>query len=215
VEAVAKAESLGRWPANLIHDGSDEVLDAFPNAPGQCADVKYDAGERKTQSVYGAMKRGHEPSAERTYEENGSTNFAMKPGARRLDSGSAARFFYCAKTSKAERELGCENIVLTPLAYGNQAQAEVKRGNTEHTGKSGINTVKMRSNNHPTVKPIALMRYLCRLVTPPGGVILDPFTGSGSTGLAAIREGFDFIGIELSADYVQIAKARILAEMLS
>jgi len=166
----------GRWPANLVHDGSDEVIDVFPNAPGQCADVKYDAGERKTQNVYGAMKRGHEPSAERAYKENGSTNFAMKPGARRLDSGSAARFFYTAKPSKAERGEG---------------------------------------NSHPTVKPIALMRYLCRLVTPPGGVILDPFTGSGSTGVAAMREGFDFIGIELSPEYVAIARNRILKEMLS
>jgi hypothetical protein len=166
----------GRWPANLIHDGSEEVLVAFPQAPGQCADVKYDSSERKTQNVYGAMKRGHEPSAERTYEEKGSTNFAMKPGARRLDQGSAARFFYCAKPSKAERGEG---------------------------------------NVHPTVKPIALMRYLCRLVTPPGGVVLDPFTGSGSTCVAAIREGFDFIGIELNAEYVAIARNRILKEMLS
>ena len=166
----------GRWPANLIHDGGDEVLEAFPNAPGQCADVKYDTNERKTQSVYGAMKRGHEPSAERTYEENGSTNFAMKPGARRLDQGSAVRFFYCAKTSKAERGEG---------------------------------------NTHPTVKPLALMRYLCRLVTPPRGIVLDPFMGSGSTGVAAIKEGFEFIGIELNPDYIAMANNRILKELLS
>jgi site-specific DNA-methyltransferase (adenine-specific) len=102
-----------------------------------------------------------------------------------------------------------------PLAYGNQAQAEVKRGNLEHSGKSGINTVKMRGNNHPTVKPLALMRYLCRLVTPPGGVVLDPFTGSGSTGVAAMREGFGFIGIELKPEYASIANARLLAEVLS
>jgi site-specific DNA-methyltransferase (adenine-specific) len=131
------------------------------------------------------------------------------------DSGSAARFFYCAKTSKAERELGCEDLTLVPLAYSCQAQAEVKRGNTEHAGNSGINTVKMRGNNHPTVKPLALMRYLCRLVTPPGGVVLDPFTGSGSTGVAAFKEGFSFIGIELNPEYVVIANARLLAEVLS
>ena len=172
---VVVPSQLGRWPANVIHDGSEEVLAAFPNAPGQCADVKYDAEERKTQNIYGAMKRGHEPSAKRTYEEEGSTNFAMKPGARRLDQGSAARFFYCAKTSKAERG---------------------------------------ESNSHPTVKPIALMRYLCKLVTPPGGVILDPFMGSGSTGLAAIREGFEFIGIELNPDYIKMANNRLLAEIL-
>lgn len=186
----------GRWPANLIHDGSEEALVGFPDSKGQQGDVRGDEPSGVTKDIYG--------------------KFAGRvPAPARNDSGSAARFFYCAKTSKAERELGCENIALTPLAYGNQAQAEVKRGNTEHTGKSGINTVKMRGNNHPTVKPSALMRYLCRLVTPPGGVVLDPFTGSGSTGLAAIREGFDFIGIELSTDYVKIAEARILAEMLS
>jgi len=212
---IRPGEALGRWPANLIHDGSDEVLDTFPSAPGQCADVKYDADECKTQNVYGAMKRGCEPSAKRTYEKNGSTNFAMKPGARRLDSGSAARFFYTAKTSKAEREAGCEDLTLVPLAYGNQAQAEVKRGNTEHAGKSGINTVKMRGNNHPTVKPQSLMRYLCRLVTPLGGVVLDPFMGSGSTGLAAIHEGFSFIGVEINESYVAIARARLIAEVLS
>jgi len=102
-----------------------------------------------------------------------------------------------------------------PLAYGNQAQAEVKRGNTEHAGKSGINTVKMRGNNHPTVKPQSLMRYLCRLVTPLGGVVLDPFMGSGSTGLAAIHEGFSFIGVEINESYVAIARARLIAEVLS
>jgi site-specific DNA-methyltransferase (adenine-specific) len=215
--------SIGRWPANLIHDGSDEVLDAFPQAPGQQGDLKETGRDWPSSGRFGAMgpphahkaRRDGEPSADRRYTEEGSTNFAALPGQRRFDAGSAARFFYCAKTSKAERELGCEDLTLVALAYGNQAQAEVKRGNTEHTGKSGINTVKMRGNNHPTVKPLALMQYLCRLVTPPGGVVLDPFTGSGSTGLAAMREGFDFIGIELNPDYIKIARARLLKEMLS
>ena len=88
----------------------------------------------------------------------------------KADSGSAARFFYCAKTSKRERGEG---------------------------------------NNHPTVKPIALMRYLCRLVTPPSGTVLDPFMGSGSTGIAAGAEGFNFVGIELDPDYFAIAEQRI------
>lgn len=106
----------GRWPANLIHDGSDEPTELF---------------------------------------------------------GAAARFFYCAKTSKKDRGEG---------------------------------------NIHPTVKPTDLMAYLCRLVTPPGGVVLDPFMGSGSTGKAAVREGFRFIGIEMDADYLAIAEARIAHE---
>ena len=89
------------------------------------------------------------------------------------DSGSAARFFYCAKASKKDRGEG---------------------------------------NNHPTVKPTELMAYLCRLVTPPGGIVLDPFMGSGSTGKAAMREGFHFMGIEMDPEYLAIAEARIKHE---
>ena len=164
-------EDVGRWPANLLHDGSEEVIDAFPVAPGQIADASSNSEKRKTQNVYGAMKRGgHEASAERRYTTNGSTNFAAKPGARRGDTGSAARFFYCAKASKIDRGDG---------------------------------------NTHPTVKPRALMRWLCKLVTPPQGMILDPFNGSGSTGLAAIDEGFGYVGIEREAEYIGIAKRRL------
>jgi site-specific DNA-methyltransferase (adenine-specific) len=167
----------GRWPANLIHDGSDEVLSAFPSAPGQIADASTNAEQRKTQNCYGAMKRGSQ-EASRDSDNEGLVGFKMKPGARRLDQGSAARFFYCAKASKSERGPG---------------------------------------NTHPTVKPLALMQYLCRLVTPPGGVVLDPFCGSGSTGVAALREGFSFIGIDLdyANEYIAIANNRILAEVLS
>ena len=89
------------------------------------------------------------------------------------DEGSAARFFYCPKVSKSERNQGLEK------------------------------------NNHPTVKPIELMKYLCRLVTPKGGTVLDPFMGSGSTGMAAVDEGFDFLGIEKEEEYFKIAKNRI------
>lgn len=187
----------GRWPANVIHDGSDEVLDAFPDAPGQCADAKVDSEDRKTGRVYGAMKRGHEPSADRSYEDNGVTDFSMKPGARRSDEGSAARFFYTAKASKQDREEGCSH--LGQAAYS-------------HDGReTPIDNAYQRnsSNSHPTVKPTDLMQYLCRLVTPPGGTILDPFMGSGSTGKAALLEGLNFIGIELEKEYVEIARARI------
>lgn len=141
---------VGRWPANLIHDGSPEVLAAFPAAPGQQGAT----AERQQGALYGAVTPG-EPGIE-----------------PRNDTGSAARFFYCAKASKRDRDEG---------------------------------------NTHPTVKPTDLMRYLCRLVTPPGGLILDPFAGSGSTGKAAKLEGFDFVGFELSAEYTEIANARIVA----
>jgi len=166
----------GRWPANLIHDGSDEVLALFPDSKGQLAPVSTNTEPRKTQNVYGAMRRGNgrgsEASADRRYADKGATNFALFPGARRNDSGSAARFFYCAKASKKDRGEG---------------------------------------NVHPTVKPTDLMRYLCRLVTPPRGIVLDPFMGSGSTGLGALLCDFDFIGIEKDDGYANIADRRLSA----
>ncbi|MEX3933306.1 site-specific DNA-methyltransferase [Paraburkholderia phymatum] len=191
----------GRWPANVIHDGSPEVLDAFPDAPGQLADVSYQGDARKTQNVYGAMNRGHEPSRDRTYADNGGTNFAMKPGARRLDTGSAARFFYCAKASRADRNEGIG---------GSDAPAVETKATMRD--RETADWQERNGNFHPTVKPTDLMAYLCRLVTPPGGTVLDPFMGSGSTGKAAMREGFRFIGIDMTPEYVEIAKARIQFE---
>jgi len=117
------------------------------------------------------------------------------------DGGGASRFFYCPKVSKKERNLGCEHLEDKELCQsGNRSTKE---------GDIGLNKVKIRKNNHPTVKPIALMRYLIRLITPSGEICLDPFMGSGSTGMAAVLEGRDFIGIEMSEDYLEIAKARI------
>lgn len=164
---------LGRWPANLIHDGSDEVLACFPEAPGQLADASLSSEIKKTQNTYGVMRRGrgNEPSA--NSENEGAVGYKMKPGARRLDSGSAARFFYCAKASRSDRGDG---------------------------------------NDHPTVKPTALMRYLCRLVTPSGGHVLDIFAGSGSTGRAAVAEGLSFTGIEKDEGYAEMARKRILGD---
>jgi len=112
----------------------------------------------------------------------------FRAGSTYADAGGAARFFYCAKTSRAERDAGLDET-------------------TTDDGRQRANTI--RQNVHPTVKPIALMRYLARLVTPPGGTVLDPFAGSGSTGAAAVMEGFRFLGIERDADYVAIARARI------
>jgi site-specific DNA-methyltransferase (adenine-specific) len=140
----AGVTTQGRWPANLIHSGCDEVLAGFP--------VTVSGGGNKRSRDSG-MWAGKKPFDD----------------IREVDTGSAARFFYCAKASKKDR---------------------------------GANT-------HPTVKPTDLMRYLCRLVTPPNGVVLDPFMGSGSTGKAAVMEGFNFIGIEREADYIEIARARI------
>lgn len=186
---MSKPHSAGRWPANLIHDGSDEVLDIFPDSDG--------SGQART------LKRGQ--------RDDEGWGMSDEPGSLRdAGTGSAARFFYCAKASKKDRDEGLEDFEDKATAFGNQAQAELKRGNLNHDdGNSGMNKVKMRKNTHPTVKPTDLMRYLCRLVTPTGGVILDPFMGSGSTGKAALLEGFRFIGCELSPEYMNIAKSRI------
>jgi site-specific DNA-methyltransferase (adenine-specific) len=125
-------------------------------------------------------------------------------------TGSAARFFYCAKASKADRDEGCEGMEkkLSSSMPGRRDADDMSESKTDNDVTDRFTTE--RRNHHPTVKPTALMRYLCRLVTPPGGIVLDPFMGSGSTGKAAILEGFQFIGIEREAEYVAIAKARIV-----
>jgi site-specific DNA-methyltransferase (adenine-specific) len=139
---------LGRWPANVLHDGSAETVAGFPmTESGQPCGVKT-GGKGNAFGEY---------------------------------AGSASRFFYCAKASRQDRDEGCEDL---------EACHE-------------------RSNHHPTVKPTALMRYLCKLITPTGGTILDNFMGSGSTGKASMLEGFNFIGIEKEPEYLQIAEARI------
>ncbi|MEE5162218.1 site-specific DNA-methyltransferase [Pseudomonas alliivorans] len=183
-----------RWPANLIHDGSDAVLAMFPDAPGQLADASTSDTQRAGQNAYGVMKRGRGTESSADSENAGVVGFKMKPGARRHDSGSAARFFYCAKTSRTDRHEG----LIDP---GPQFKSGTTLRKVETTDTSG--------NNHPTVKPTELMAYLLRLVTPTGGKSLDPFMGSGSTGKAAVLEGFDFIGIEQDAAYMEIATARI------
>ena len=198
--SVAKAEALGRWPANLIHDGSDEVLDAFPEAPGQLASASASASARSSQNVYGAMKRGNGREGENSANSanNGAVGFAMRPGARRIDSGSAARFFYCAKASRDDRNDG----LIDP-------GPQFKTGSMLRAAELLNAMPDRKGNTHPTVKPSDLMRYLCRLVTPAGGTVLDPFAGSGSTGRGAIAEGFQFIGIEIDPEYAAIAEARI------
>ena len=206
VESILEFTATGRWPANLIHDGSEEVLAAFPQAPGQIADAS-SSSSRKTQNVYGDMKRGNgrDNEVSSDSENEGEVGFKMKPGARRLDSGSAARFFYCAKASKDDREEGLE--WLDPKRSADRVKADGVGGDNPRNRSNRSNR-----NHHPTVKPTDLMRYLCRLVTPKGGTVLDPFMGSGSTGRGAIREGFGFIGIEIDPEYCEIARLRIHAD---
>lgn len=171
----------GRWPANLIHDGSDEVLACFPHTKSGSNNIKKKTGSDElgnTGSAYG-------------FESRQAGTEMISYG----DIGSAARFFYCAKTSKADRNEGLGDI-----------PPKFKHGSTLRDAE---NLNEKTGNFHPTVKPTNLMRYLCRLVTPLGGTVLDPFMGSGSTGKAAMLENFKFIGIEREQEYLNIAKQRI------
>lgn len=205
------ASPLGRWPANLLHDGSDEVLACFPNAPGQQGDLTGNEPSRPAKNTYGEYngrrefkaRRDGEASADRRYTEAGATNFAPLPGVRR-EATNAARFFYCAKADRADRNAGCDGMAEKPLLWSSGAQ---NPGSFQAAG-----TKRASENNHPTVKPTDLMRWLCRLLTPAGGLILDPFCGSGSTGRGALADGFRFVGIELSPEYAAIAEARIRAQ---
>lgn len=178
----------GRWPANIIHDGSEEVIACFPANAGAAAPVT-----------------GNEPSAASTGQVLGMRKRVAT--VHHGDKGSAARFFYCAKVKPKERDEGLERFIATSASDMTGGRKEGSVGiNDPRAGAGRTNGAK---NNHPTVKPIALMSYLCRLITPPGGTVLDPWMGSGSTGRAAIEEGFNFIGIDLNPDYVTIASARI------
>ena len=122
------------------------------------------------------------------------------------DTGGASRFFYTAKASKAEREAGLDHL---PVRSGGELTDRVDGSDGLNSPRAGAGRGGGRRNHHPTVKPIALMRYLVRLITPPGGIVLDPFAGSGSTIAAAVLEGFSALGMELSEDYAQIARARV------
>ena len=182
---VSNAE--GRFPANFIHDGSEAVQDNFPKVQKS---TNYTRKQKRDWSAYA----NEDPTIHQTEP-------TLQTGGRWEPEGSAARFFYCAKVSKAERNAGCENIEQTEL-----------KGRDE--GQDAMNSPqKLRpttqANNHPTVKPLKLMSYLVNLITPPNGIVLDPFMGSGSTGMAAKQEGFHFIGIDLDYEYVKISRARI------
>lgn len=178
----------GRWPANICHDGSDEVLAAFPvTKDGVAVKRNLDGRQYNKHQEWGLRARA------------GDDVSKGEPGA----TGSAARFFYCAKASRADRDAGLE-------AFAGKADSAHRKTNVEETGDNPyLLGVTVRKNSHPTVKPTTLMQWLCRLVTPPGGVILDPFMGSGSTGKAAVLEGFQFVGCEREDEYMPIATARI------
>jgi len=179
------ASDQGRWPANLLlSEDTAAMLDEM-------------SGELHSNS--GNLK-----------QYNGQTGncynggWAQRSDRGRTDTGGASRFFYVAKASRREREAGCEGMEVQRV--GHSAYGEFA-GTPEH----GTNQTSTKTrNHHPTVKPIALMRYLVKLTaTPTGGVVLDPFMGSGSTGCACALEGREFIGIEQEPEYAEIAERRI------
>jgi len=182
-----------RWPANVIHDGSEEVVGMFDE-------------QGKRAGVHGAgHQRGNRPG---NYQGGSPVDFGGigygRAGFRVGDSGSAARFFYCAKASREDREWALEGM------EEREAQSTRWSGDGMPRRQDGTERKMPKArNHHPTVKPLDLMRYLCRLVTPPGGIVLDPFAGSGSTLRGAFLEGFKPIGIELDAEYCRIARGRM------
>lgn len=183
----AGPSAKGRFPANFIHDGSDEVVNLFPQSST--------TGNRTERSASRQKKGGDSHIG--WHSDRSKSEYS--------DSGSASRFFYCAKASQEEKNAGLEHLAdVERTDYGGFHSEEGLINN----GRNPANRIPMK-NPHPTVKPVDLMKYLCRLITPPNGIVLDPFMGSGTTGIAATQEGFNFIGIEMNDEYIEIANHRI------
>jgi DNA modification methylase len=193
--AIDAANTSGRYPANVCHDGSPEVLEAF--------------------AAFGDRGGGYGVQGGRVTGE-----VLARPGRKDVgkivghgDSGTAARFFYCAKASRRERNAGLEGM---PEQLAKKyADGEGFAGRTQLPDGTWVNTDKANrkpaANSHPCVKPLALMRWLVKLACPAGGTVLDPFMGSGTTGVACVQTGRRFVGIELDPGYFAIAEKRIAA----
>ena len=180
---ITTYQTTGRWPANIIFDEeAAQMLDEQSGVSGSSNHNRHNTGAPSVAKgkEYSRISIGHS------------------------DSGGASRFFYVAKASKAEREAGLEGMAVK------DAQSTKWSGEGMPLRQNGTERkMPRRANHHPTVKPIALMRYLVRMVTPRDGVVLDPFMGSGTTGCAAMLEGMNFIGIDITPEYKDIAERRI------
>jgi site-specific DNA-methyltransferase (adenine-specific) len=183
-----KVLDQGRWPSNIIFDEQAAKL--------------LDEQSGTSKSPTGIITQGG--------KSGGGYDIGTSDGTRNTkfqghgDRGGASRFFYCAKASKRDRNDGLEGFEKKEKRY-----MATKNGTGETSKGMEQFTSDPMANFHPTVKPTSLMRYLVRLVTPPNGLVLDPFMGSGSTGKACALEHFDFVGIELNAEYIKICEARI------
>lgn len=182
------SSTVGRFPANLIHDGSDEVLAEFAKA-GNCKGMSGGGAKDKEKKDNWAIQQFNRQ--------------LVKEEWIRGDSGSPARFFYCAKPSRSERDRGLDQFDTKEIANNT--------GNNHFIAPLGRET-KYR-NNHPTVKAQALMKYLIKMITPPGGIVLDMFAGSGSTLVAADDMGFGYVGIEQDIDNCGIAEQRLKGKL--
>lgn len=219
-------QSMGRWPANVILD--DEAAAMLDEQSGELHPPgtrsnrpdrsPFESGRAPLQSDAAVINDTGGPSrffkvirkddddqapsdAADGASGDGDSGVELRPG---LPGTSVNRTFYTAKVSRAERNRGLEHM--RPVFAPTMGDGI---GGREH---SPDDERAYAANSHPTVKPVDLMQWLCRLVTPPKGTVLDPFTGSGSTGIAALREGFNFVGIEREAEYVEIARARIIGD---
>jgi site-specific DNA-methyltransferase (adenine-specific) len=182
-----EAHAQGRWPANVIFD--EVTAGLLDEQSGDRPGGQFPA--KRGNSVNTAFASGQETAG----------------GARGMgDSGGASRFFYVAKASKRDRNEGLEELEATSAG---EMVDRVEGSAGMDSPRAGAGRTSGAKNFHPTVKPTALMRYLIKLVTPPGGVVLDPFTGSGSTGKAALLDGFQFVGVELTEEYLPIIEGRL------
>jgi len=176
----------GRFPANLIHDGSNEVLAGFPQTQSSKGMYVRKTGDKQFFECMGDGKRNNPDGL--------------------CDNGSASRFFYCAKPSRVERNDGLDRIIKKKMDEGR------KEGNPGGDNPRNRGVVE-RANHHPTVKAQALMEYLIKLITPPNSIGLDMFAGSGSTLIAYKKLGHQYIGIEIDPEYCKIAELRLIANM--
>jgi len=193
----------GRWPANLLHDGSDEVLAAFAEFGESKSRPTKDGGEFPTDNTIGlGLKQIRRPFH---VDEGTAARFFQSCPLDEEDE-AVLRFHYSGKASRADRDEGLDDL---PERSGGEACDREDGSAGLESPRAGAGRTGGARNTHPTVKPTSVMRWLVRLVCPPGGTVLDPFAGSGSTGKAAVLEGFRFVGIEREAEYIEIARRRI------
>jgi site-specific DNA-methyltransferase (adenine-specific) len=192
VGSVSDDWKMGRWPANII----------FDEKAGQVLDQQSGISTGKV----GMTQQSSPKNLYEGFKSKGDT----KVNDGKTDKGGASRFFYCPKASKKDRDEGLDNFEdKQETMFGNKDGVKQLGRSTLPGNEHQPKEVQPNKNNHPTVKPTELMLYLIKLVTPVGGTVLDCFLGSGSTGKAAVRGGFDFIGIEKEEEYIKIAEARI------